>query len=253
MPLKTDENGMEMRRQIIVALVLIGSSLACLFVWFREHQGGVSSSANISEHARGHEALPALPINGLPTKNRKSGRETPRPIIVSAPNGEKAAFLQRAWAKSDPRARHLFEDGLHKTRDGRFTEAREAFQELIHSFPDDKAISLASWAMGLAYYKEGGRENFRRAADAFKEFDRGYDYETDLEELHQPALIDVALIELDLMKSATPEMLLSDGTAQRVGSATLGLKAFLKRWPDSPYAPAVHAALQEIMWSTSPH
>ena len=75
----------------------------------------------------------------------------------------------------------------------------------------------------------------------------------DLEELHQAAEINVALIELDLMNSATGEMLRSEMTAQKVGAAVLGLKSFLARWPDTQFAPAAQAALREIMDLTSPH
>jgi outer membrane protein assembly factor BamD (BamD/ComL family) len=143
--------------------------------------------------------------------------------------------------------------GIDKIRNGKFAEARTALQLLIDLFPNDGSVPLANWSMGLAYFKEGGRENFRKAADKFKEFDLGYDYEPDLEELQQAAEINVALIELDLMKSATGEMLRSEMTAQKVGEAVLGLKSFLANWPDSQFAPAAQAALREIMDLTSPH
>ncbi len=243
-----------MRWKTAIPLALLGSIPIFVLVHIRETRTPSSPQTNSKDTLQGNVFGSTLHGKPPSTEVRESGEKTSQKSIVAPEsNWQDAALVRRILASSDPRAGYLYKDALGKIRKGKFSETRRALQQLMDLFPNDRSVPLANWSMGLAYYKEGGRENVRKAADKFKEFDLGYEYEPDLEELHQAAEINVALIELDLMNSATGEMLRSEMTAQKVGAAVLGLKSFLARWPDTQFAPAAQAALREIMDLTSPH
>jgi outer membrane protein assembly factor BamD (BamD/ComL family) len=156
-------------------------------------------------------------------------------------------LLERVLPQTNQSARHLFELALMNIRNGRFAEARDTLQELLHTFPEEKTNALGSWSMGLAYYEEGGRENFRKAADIFGEFVSGKDYDPDLEELYQAALIDVAFIELELAKSTPLAPPSGEKATPNLEFAILALEVFLEKWPDSPHAGAAQSILQELL------
>jgi len=243
-----------MRWQTAIPMALLGFVTIFVLVRICETRTPSSHQTNFKEAPHGNFVDSTSYGKPPSTKASESGKTIARKSIVAPEsNWIDAAFVRRILASSDSRARYLYKDALDKIRNGKFAEARTALQQLMDFFSNDASVPLANWSMGLSYYKEGGRENFRKAADKFNEFDLGYDYGPDLEELHQAAEINVALIELNLMNSSTGEMPGGEMTAQKVGEAALGLKSFLARWPDSQFAPAAQAALREILDLTSPH
>jgi hypothetical protein len=241
----------EMRRKMGIAYILMGLLFICLSVWICRPPVDGSRSIGLHGQAEGHVGLPALPSGAASGEVRKTGSGRSG-LNFSLTFGETGTtFLERVLSQSDPGALSSFESALANLRKGQYAEARETLQELLHSFPKDKTAKLATLAMAVTYYQEGGRENFRKAADSFGEFLLGGDYSPELDDIYQAALIDVAAIELYLVKSASPDLLPEELTESRVGLATLAMVAFLEKWPDSPYAPAAQSALQELLWFAS--
>ncbi|MBZ5497012.1 MAG: outer membrane protein assembly factor BamD [Acidobacteriia bacterium] len=186
---------------------------------------------------------------------------------MAEPDLEKVTSLRRILANSDPRARLMLESSLSSIRSHKFLEARLALQILIKTYPDDQAVALAHWALALGYYREGGLENLRIAADQFSKFSHLYESDKNLEELVQAAQLDVAVIQIELMCLSASEkgwpiaefatydtgampagtLALSElDTMMTADNAILNLQMFLSQWPDSPYAPAARASLEQV-------
>ncbi len=149
--------------------------------------------------------------------------------------------LYSKWLRDDSGEREdkrLFEAGISKMRKHEYQSAREDFQSLYKAFPDSKLSVPAYWAIGLAFYEEGGKENLQQAIDYFKNFIifMGKDEQ---QELPAAAQLNIAVIYIQLMN-----------THARTGESKFyavpakeALESFLRRWPDSPYAEAAKTQL----------
>jgi outer membrane protein assembly factor BamD (BamD/ComL family) len=178
--------------------------------------------------------------------------------------------VKRILSSAHPKARTLFEDGLNSVREGNFTEGRKAFVELSKGYPDDKISARANWAIGLSYYREGGRENLRIASDKLSKFAETYQSDKDLQELVQIAAIDVPVIQFELVSSlydeidklrhvakrdAQIEADLAAGSKEMMQTAVnamYNLDVFHKKWPKSPYAEDVRVLerrFTDLFWA----
>lgn len=129
-------------------------------------------------------------------------------------------------------------------RNGGYLESRLAFQTLVRTYPEDRAVPLGYWALGLSYYKKGGKENLLLALDNFRNYLLFFPGEKDLEALAEAAQINVAVIEMELMNSARIDK--DKFSAAKITAQAL--TQFLKGYPDSPQAPAAQFQLEEIQW-----
>ncbi len=155
---------------------------------------------------------------------------------------EKIPSIQKLILDADPRARDLFESGLSYLNDGKFVEARLAFQVIVRQYPESGLEAPAHFAIGLSWYQEGDTENLLLAADQFKNLLLFFPREPELEELRRAAQVDVAVIDMQLMRSED-----SFEHAMISAEAAAGaLKAFLLKWPNDPLAPSVSASLIEV-------
>ena len=157
--------------------------------------------------------------------------------------------VQRILAGSAPGAKALFEEAMRLMNSGRFPEAREAFQELIKTYPDDKVKAPASWAIGLTYIQEGGTANLHQAANQLLRFLDSFGSNDEAPELVHAAMLDIPVILMELMHTAP-------SAYERQAAAALAVKtitAYLAKWPDSPQAPAAQASLVEAhLFLTNP-
>jgi hypothetical protein len=255
MNIRLQEGKLRTRRTSLVGFVLIGVLFTSWLVWMRR-QPGNGSTLIVGKALQGRAELsrPLMPDAAAAGRNAYTARSNPGFSSQKRLQHQWArpTILERVLPQTDTRARYLFESALMDIRKGRFAEARETLQELLQAFPDEKTSPLARWSMGNVYYREGGRENLHKAADIFAELVLGDEYDPDLEELYQAALIDVALIELDLARSAPSELPPGETAGLTAEIASLAMVVFLEKWPGSPQAGAAQSILQELL-TLGPH
>jgi outer membrane protein assembly factor BamD (BamD/ComL family) len=151
--------------------------------------------------------------------------------------------LYSKWLRDDGVERgesSQFEAGISKMRKHEYPSARKDFQSLISAFPDSKLGVPAYWAIGLAFYEEGGIENLQQALDQFKNFIifMGQDEQ---QELPAAAQLNIAVIHIQLMKTYAKWR-----DSKHAVRAEEALESFLTRWPDSVYAEAAKTQLDLI-------
>jgi hypothetical protein len=161
------------------------------------------------------------------------------------------------------KAEELFCAGSQRMKEGKYVEARRIFESLTQSFPDNRLAAPAYWAIGMTYYDEGGRDNLYIALDQLKVFtiffdDGGRDdsylaldqfanyaiFAKGIRhtELLQAAQLNIPIIKLKLMGYGAGQNWVSGYLTE----AKRAFEAFLERWPDSQYAPAVKDEIDEI-------
>ncbi|MBZ5500472.1 MAG: tetratricopeptide repeat protein [Acidobacteriia bacterium] len=231
-----------MRFPTAIALSIFGVTVACV-LFLAKHR---SASPDAAEGAGSRAALEGAPGNPGPVNTGRGGTtegmRAHESMALVQPDLAVTSSVQRIMAEASPGARTLFEEGLSLMHSGKFSEARETFQELIKTHPEDKAKALASWAIGLAYYQEGGTPNLHQAANQFISFRDSYSSDKDLDEFVRAAMIDIPVILMDLVHYGPSQI-------ERDSAAALAVKtltAFLDKWPDSPQAPAARASLKEV-------
>ena len=186
---------------------------------------------------RNHPALAPLTVKNVTTD---AGRNAATSLAMVKPDLESLSSKWLAVGDVEPGAKAFFEDGFRLERGGSYREARLAFQTLINTYPDCGLAAPAYWAVGLAYYQEGGSENLLHATDQFKNF-VGF-FGNREQELAEAAQLDIAVINMQLMGST----ILNSDRRIYAGKVANALKTFLARWPRSPYAPAARLQLEEI-------
>jgi len=230
-------------------------------------QPGLSQPEVTSQVAEKISSMKDHPALAPPTAKNvttEAGRNAAESLVLVRPDLESFSSKWLAADGVEPEAKALFDDGFRLMRVGSLREAREAFRSLINTYPESRLAAPAYWAIGLAYYQEGGNENLLEAVDQFKNFliFFGNSEQAELlepsslsfritslpsirieqEELTKAAQIDIAVINTQLMGSTTQET----GKKIYAAQAANALKTFLARWPFSPYAPAARIQLNEI-------
>ncbi|MBZ5497956.1 MAG: hypothetical protein LAP85_16260 [Acidobacteriia bacterium] len=246
-----------MAKRTCLILLLLGFLGACAATFIPGAATRLSSywTATVAphsaaSHARVSTARPGMPIQ---SKNDTASRvlQTPpwdalyRTTAARRAHERKSASMaipswQRLLAQSAPKARELFETGLAFLRDGRYTEARLTFQNIIRDYPGDKAVALAYWARGLSFYREGGEENLLLAMDQFMSYSIFFPADRGPADLAEAAQTNIAVIASQAMDSARTE-------AEKIEAAQNGLRALNYLVVNCPYSPAIPAAEGQIM------
>jgi outer membrane protein assembly factor BamD len=134
---------------------------------------------------------------------------------------------------------NLLSLALTLTDRGEHRYARATLQSIINSYPDSQFVPDAYWAIGLAFYKEGGTHNLGKAMDQFHSF--LLFFPNGPSDLVQAAQLNIASIHLDLMHLGDS----GPATIRHAQAAEKILTEFLVRWPQHPEAPAARHSLSE--------
>jgi hypothetical protein len=109
-----------------------------------------------------------------------------------------------------------------------------------HGPDNPNAGASALWVYAYSFYSEGGMENVQKAKETFEDFIALF--ANGPEDLVQAAQIDIAVICIELMRSA-PTLGYRIGAAAEAAQV---LKNFLLRWPNCPRAYDASIALKNV-------
>lgn len=227
-----------MRRRTLIITAILAMAVACVVVASLAHR----------EEGRADQIRPSVPQEiptagaGIPAGQTPDVPRLQKSIVLAQPDLQEGGSVERIMADTEPAAREVFDDGLKLMRGGSFSEAREAFQQIVDTSPDRKAKAAACWAIGLAYYLEGGAVNLHQAANQFIRFRDSYGSDEGVKPLVEAAMIDIPVVSIELMHCAPSQY-------ERTSAASLAAKtlsAFLAAHPDSPQAPAARDALRSV-------
>ncbi|MGA2263100.1 MAG: tetratricopeptide repeat protein [Acidobacteriota bacterium] len=182
--------------------------------------------------------LPASNEGGPGAAERGTGVSRSKAKLAAQSSLEDIACLRRMLAEAQPEVRNLFENGIALMKSGHYPEARSVFQSLILSYPGSALDAPAHFGMGVASFLGGDSE---QAAGQFGDFVTSFSSDAGLEDFAQAAQIDLAVTEIQLMRSAASEK------DRRVAALAVAkaLIPYVLRWPNSPQTPAARAALDE--------
>ena len=166
-----------MCRRTSIVIVILGLIGACVLYRFRPQREGVRfpfgspqpeliSKVDQEKSVtplKDHPALAPLTVGKVTTE-----RTAAKSLAMVRTDLERLSAKWLAAEDLEPQGKDLLEEGLRLMRVGSLLEAREAFQLLINTYTESRLVSLAYWAIGLAFYQEGGNENLLEAADQFK-------------------------------------------------------------------------------------
>jgi TolA-binding protein len=248
-------------RVFLLILGLLATGVLIFLPWIADNLAAYKTNRAAGKNATFADSLSHLNRASsripIPSKNASMHRSPPMPpwdilgratahrrMYAVKPASIKVPAWQGVLAQSGPKTRELFETGMSYLRNGRYVEARLAFQTLVRTYPGDKAQALAYWAMGLSFYKEGGDANLLMASDQLRNFLIFFPGEPGLEDLAEAAQMNIAVIETEMMDYAQSEK-------QKINAAKItsqALTQFLKAYPDSLEAPAAQIHLVEIQW-----
>jgi hypothetical protein len=199
------------------------------------------SRANPSASNEGGSGAPETGTSTDPALAMQRSAKARAKIKLSAQTSlEDIASLKRILAEAQPGARNMFENGMALMKSGHFPEARSVFQSFILNYPGSALEPPAYFGIGVASYLGGDSD---KAADQFNDFMMSFSKDTGLEDFFQAAQIDLAVAEIQLMRSASNE----EDRRAAAGTASFALTNFLLKRPNSPQAPAARVALNEVL------
>jgi GWxTD domain-containing protein len=192
----------------------------------------VRSQATIQTSS--HEAAPgssAINDAGMVATSRISQAATPgTEMPQSAGNPQKT--LEKAEPPSDQK---LFQTGMDLLAQGRYEEARSAFQRLIRNYPGSAFEPDALLKSADAYASQGGAKGRQLAEDQYRNFIIFFPTHPKAAE----AQMKIAAARMKLMNSP-------DRNTSNAVAAEAELKKFLQLYPNVDYAHVVRQYLAEV-------
>ncbi len=240
-----------MRWKATIALCILASIAVSILYLIRLKQGKLPSSPGSPQpeetsrlapelppfHLKDHPALAPLTAKVASAEVSKTANES---LARIRPDLESLSAEWRLMERVEFQGKDLLEEGLRLMRRRKYREARDAFQLFINTYGESSLVPSVSWAIGLAFYEEGGNENLLKAIAHFKTF---LSFElNDQEGLEEAAQLDIAVIYIQLLSITTEQ----DSRIVFAAQAENALRTFLARWPTSSYASAARIQLKEL-------
>jgi outer membrane protein assembly factor BamD len=129
----------------------------------------------------------------------------------------------------------LYEKASNEIRHGRYDVGRLTLQTLINTYPDSEYLAKAKLAIADSYYQEGGVSGLTQSEAEYKDFITFFPTAPEAPE----AQYRVGMAHFRLMGKYDRDH------AEAVAAET-EFKAFLAKYPDSPFMPRVKARLREV-------
>ncbi|MGE0461453.1 MAG: outer membrane protein assembly factor BamD [Vicinamibacterales bacterium] len=128
----------------------------------------------------------------------------------------------------------LFERGQAAFKDGKWTDAREYFRNIVDNYPQSPFRPDAKLALGDTYLTQKGIENLLLAANEFREFQTFY-----------PTHPRADYAQLQLARSYAGQMLAPERDQSATRDAIKEIEVFLQRYPNSKLMPEARALERE--------
>lgn len=133
--------------------------------------------------------------------------------------GRKAPLLNPGTADAD---QFLFERGQDAYDNGRWTDAREYFRNIVDNYPQSPYRPDAKLRLGDTYLSQRGTENLLLAANEFREFQTFY-----------PTHPRADYAQLQLARTFARQMLAPERDQSATRDAIREVEIFLQRYPNS--------------------
>ena len=129
----------------------------------------------------------------------------------------------------------LYDRAMLSVKKARYTEARLDFQTLINTYPDSEYLAKAKLGVADSFYKEGGTSSLTQAIEEYKNFIVFFPF---LDEAAY-AQMQVGMAHYKLMEKA-------DRDNSHAEAAEDEFRAFLLKYPQSPYVPQAEQSLRNV-------
>jgi outer membrane protein assembly factor BamD len=129
----------------------------------------------------------------------------------------------------------LYDRAMNSVKHSRYTEARLDFQTLINTYPDSEYLAKAKLGVADSFYKEGGTSSLTQAIEEYKNFIVFFPF---LDEAAY-AQMQVGMAHYKLMEKA-------DRDNSHAEAAEDEFRAFLLKYPQSPYVPQAEQSLRNV-------
>jgi outer membrane protein assembly factor BamD len=129
----------------------------------------------------------------------------------------------------------LYDRALIAVKHSRYIEARLDFQTLINTYPDSEYLAKAKLGVADSFYKEGGTSSLTQAVEEYKNFIVFFPF---LDEAAY-AQMQVGMAHYKLMEKA-------DRDNSHAEAAEDEFRAFLLKYPQSPYVPQAEQSLRNV-------
>jgi outer membrane protein assembly factor BamD len=129
----------------------------------------------------------------------------------------------------------LYDRAMNSVKHSRYTEARLDFQTLINTYPDSEYLAKAKLGVADSFYKEGGTSSLTQAVEEYKNFIVFF-----------PFLDEAAYAQMQVGMAHYKMMEKADRDNSHAEAAEDEFRAFLLKYPQSPYVPQAEQSLRNV-------
>ncbi|MCC7125993.1 MAG: outer membrane protein assembly factor BamD [Acidobacteria bacterium] len=152
-------------------------------------------------------------------------------LLVAAGCASRVTTVPPGTAEAD---KFLFDRGEAAFKDGKWTNAREFYRNIVDNYPQSPFRPDAKLALGDTYLNQRGAENLLLAANEFREFQTFY-----------PTHPRADYAQLQLARSFAGQMLAPERDQTATRDALKEVEVFLQRYPNSTLMPQARALERE--------
>ncbi len=129
----------------------------------------------------------------------------------------------------------LYERAMNSVKHSKYIEARLDFQTLINTYPDSEYLAKAKLGVADSFYKEGGTSSLTQAVEEYKNFIVFF-----------PFLDEAAYAQMQVGMAHYKMMEKADRDNSHAEAAEDEFRAFLLKYPQSPYVPQAEQSLRNV-------
>jgi outer membrane protein assembly factor BamD len=166
-------------------------------------------------------------------------------FVCSSANGQKKPKITKV--KPTPAAKKadttqtaepdkvLYDRAMTSVKHSKYIEARLDFQTLINTYPDSEYLAKAKLGVADSFYKEGGTSSLTQAVEEYKNFIVFF-----------PFLDEAAYAQMQVGMAHYKMMEKADRDNSHAEAAEDEFRAFLLKYPQSPYVPQAEQSLRNV-------
>jgi outer membrane protein assembly factor BamD len=129
----------------------------------------------------------------------------------------------------------LYQKAMKAVKESKYIEARLDFQTLINTYPDSEYLAKAKLGVADSFYKEGGTSSLTQAVEEYKNFIVFF-----------PFLDEAAYAQMQVGMAHYKMMEKADRDNSHAEAAEDEFRAFLLKYPQSPYVPQAEQSLRNV-------
>jgi outer membrane protein assembly factor BamD len=129
----------------------------------------------------------------------------------------------------------LYQKAMKAVKESKYVEARLDFQTLINTYPDSEYLAKAKLGVADSFYKEGGTSSLTQAVEEYKNFIVFF-----------PFLDEAAYAQMQVGMAHYKMMEKADRDNSHAEAAEDEFRAFLLKYPQSPYVPQAEQSLRNV-------